>query len=453
MSITAKQENARTLARLAGVSEEAAAEKLLFRVRIHSSEGFSDEFARYLTSIVGLTLEVSSTEQTPDLEVFINRPSQGGVVPSIAIVVDSKTMTISQSELDYRLSECAPPPLALKIAACYAAGVIISLAVGDSRCDVLQSTFTLAFSNLGIVPEWFSESLVIRDSVLAGGGGVANGFLWALQGLDVSGELTIADPKKISLGNMNRCICLSEADIGKNKSEALCTNVKMPRLQLIPFVGTYEELRKARGKIRRVLVTVDSRPARRAIQHELPAEVLDASTTDITAVVVHSHFQPTKGACLSCIYKHIPREDEQARNIAGGLGITPEEAKQELIDKPLATKLAAIHPDLDRKALIGSSLTTLYKELCAAQALKTPAGEQALAPFAFISILAGTLLVLELFRAGHRNEEIANTNFLQVDPWRAPHSRVRRFRGRDTDCHFCSDASNLSVLRDIWGAE
>ena len=73
--------------------------------------------------------------------------------------------------------------------------------------------------------------------------------------------------------------------------------------------------------MRRVIVGADSRPVRRSIQKELPLEVLDASTTDVSEIVVHSHRQPTAGGVLACIYKHIPDELARARDIASGLGI------------------------------------------------------------------------------------------------------------------------------------
>jgi hypothetical protein len=44
------------------------------------------------------------------------------------------------------------------------------------------------------------------------------------------------------------------------------------------------------------------RRARRSIQADMPLEIFDASTTDVTAVAAHHHRQPTGYACLSCIY-------------------------------------------------------------------------------------------------------------------------------------------------------
>jgi molybdopterin/thiamine biosynthesis adenylyltransferase len=301
-----------------------------------------------------------------------------------------------------------------------------------------------------LTPELFANSISLHDTVLIGAVGVGNGFIWAADGFDLHGEMDVADPKAVAYGNLNRCRFFSEDNLNQNKAEVLCAKAPLPNLKFVPFVGTFQTLRKQRKRIKRVIVTADSRPARRSIQNELPFEVLDASTTDVSAVVIHAHAQPTNGACLSCIYRHIPREDEQARSIAEGLGITVDEVRQEFIDVALARKLVRRHPSLSTEALEGRALTTLYKELCSAQALKTAAGEQALAPFAFVSHLAGALLFLELLRFEAGICRIEGTNYLNLDPWLPPHGRARRERGRMPGCEFCGDPSNLSVFSAVW---
>ena len=87
--------------------------------------------------------------------------------------------------------------------------------------------------------------------------------------------------------------------------------------------------------MRRAIVAADSRRARRSIQKDLPLEVLDASTTDVSEIIVHSHRQPTKGACLACIYRHIPDELARERDIASGLGIDLDrrDRRETLIDE------------------------------------------------------------------------------------------------------------------------
>jgi hypothetical protein len=98
-------------------------------------------------------------------------------------------------------------------------------------------------------------------------------------------------------------------------------------------------------------------------------------------------------------------------------------------------------------AIVGKAYDTLFKELCSAQALLTPEGRQVLAPFAFVSALAGVLLVIELLRSNHR---AAVTNYWTVDPWRAPIGRLRRLRPRVPDCEFCADDDARRLVHSLW---
>jgi len=47
--------------------------------------------------------------------------------------------------------------------------------------------------------------------------------------------------------------------------------------QSAPFVGTFQELVEKQTRVRRVIIGIDSRLARRSIQNDLPFEVLNAS--------------------------------------------------------------------------------------------------------------------------------------------------------------------------------
>ncbi|MEI9922774.1 MAG: hypothetical protein WDN50_03610 [Bradyrhizobium sp.] len=82
-----------------------------------------------------------------------------------------------------------------------------------------------------------------------------------------------------------------------------------------------------------------------------------------------------------------------------GLGLDlADVTANERIDARVAGILAMKHPGLDEVALVGKAFDSLFKQLCAEQSLLSPTGEQVLAPFAFVSNLAGALLALELAR-------------------------------------------------------
>jgi hypothetical protein len=277
--------------------------------------------------------------------------------------------------------------------------------------------------------------------------------LRAARHLAIEGELTIADPKVVGAGNPNRCLYFGEADVGAPKASTLADHAQtdFPRLTLRSFVGTFTDVVNRRGRVRRAIIGADSRQARRSVQNDLPIEVLDASTTGAVEVIVHSHRQPNADACLACIYKHVPDELARARDIAAGLGVDLADITSgALIGSRVARLIKEKHPTLDEAALIGMAFDSLFKQLCAEQALISAAGEQALAPFAFVSNLAGALLALELarFESGVRFKD--GKNYLFANPWAPPHQYLRRLRHRVDACAFCGDPATHDVLCTVW---
>lgn len=79
-----------------------------------------------------------------------------------------------------------------------------------------------------------------------------------------------------------------------------------------------------------------------------------------------------------------------------------------------------------------------------------PTGEQVLAPFAFVSNLAGALLVLELarFESGRRFQD--GRNYLFISPWAPPYPYMRRTRPRIPTCDFCGRTTTREVLAEVW---
>lgn len=447
--LTARQENERTLARLLGISEEQAAQHLAYKVRVRAGNAAAQGFVAHLKALLGFTLIVVGDTEPADLDLAVNAVAALDVATALVACIDDKGLRIAATIDTEGRAAAGPHDLGAKLAACYAAGLIIAHGTGGPRRDRLTLPFHVAFDAFGLTPRLLAAPIDLADTVLAGAGGVGSGFVWALESLNVSGELDVADPKTVSSGNLNRCFHYGETDVGENKAEKLCANARFDSLTLTPFVGTFNELRRQRGRVKRVIVTVDSRAARRDIQKEFPLEVLDASTTDVSEVVVHSQAEPNPGACLCCIYRHIPREDEEMHAIAEGLGVTVDVIRgKTLIDAELAQELAALH-GVDAKSLEGVALSSLYKQLCATQALQTAAGEQALAPFAFVSNLAGVLLAIELLRVEHGEGFVAST-YASLDPWSPPHRRARRARARSADCEFCSDDGMTELMRTIW---
>lgn len=448
--MNAMRENVRMLAALMGVDEEEAGERLDRTVLVTvagdaASSAWAAEIGSLLVRTIGVTTH-DDRRACVELVVGSTQPRSG--LPRIYAAIDADAARVARDPV--KVSAGRPHPLFAAVAACSAAAAVLVLAIEAEGLRKVELPLTVRFDQLGVEVSALDRGIDLDGCVMVGAGAVAHGFLRALRHVSPRGTLPIVDPKKVGPGNPNRCLYLTEKDVNRNKAEALADNAApdFGALTLVPHVETFHDYVAREGVQRTAIVTVDSRRVRRSIQAEAPGEVLDASTTDITAVVVHSHRQPTEHACLSCIYRHVPDENARELAIADGLGIGLEMVKQNLISAEAAALIAGIHPGIEASDLKGKAYDTLFRELCAEQALRTPEGRQVLAPFAFVSALAGALLVIEMIRA---RVGAATTNYWQVDPWNPPVARLRRLRPKLDDCEFCSKPQVQAVLRQLWG--
>lgn len=450
--ITPAQENERMLARILGIGEDEAADRLTRTVAITVGDGEAAAFGQELAAQLERTITIAGPGDACDLEVTIHAAPAHEAEHRIAIALHGDRVIIGPAIR----GDAPPSPLhgvQRVIAACYAASVALSRLIDGIAPTETPDPFVVSFDALGATREVLSTPVRLADTVLAGAGAVGNGFLRAARHLDISGMLTVVDPKVVGGGNPNRCLYFNPDDVGAPKAERLCRNAAadFPRLTLTSETATFSELVKRTGTVRRVIIGTDSRQARRSIQNDLPFEVLDASTTGVAEVIVHSHRQPNHDACLSCIYRFIPDERARQQAIAEGLGIALDVVLAgDLIDANVAANIAARHPGLDASALIGMAFDSLYKQLCAQQALLTAAGEQVLAPFAFVSNLAGALLALELARVEAGVRFADGRNYLFTSPWSPPGARMRRTHSRVPDCSFCSKPETNIALRTVW---
>ncbi len=448
-ALSAAAENARMLAALLGVDEEAAAERLERRVLLTAAE---DEPARSwageIAELLERTVFVTEDPAAADLEVVVGSTAPRTQAPRLYAMIDAAGAVVSRAPVTSRGT--LPHPLLAAICACAAAGAALHAVIGDPRLPPVPDPLRIRALDIGLPDLRSLAPIDLSGAVLVGAGAVAHGFLRALRHLPVRGRLDVLDPKKVGAGNPNRCLYLTDKDVGAWKADALAEHAAgdFLHLDLNAEVAEFRDYAKAKAKVPLAIVTVDSRRARRQIQKCVPGRVLDASTTDVRGVVVHSHVQPTDSACLACIYQHVPDEEARERSIAEGLGVTLADVKQGSIDEAVAKTIVAAHPHLEPGQLVGKAFDTLFRELCAAQALRTPEGRQVLTPFAFVSTLAGALLAVELVRQVLGQAE---TNYWQVDPWRAPLGRLRRRRPRVADCEFCSRPEAGPVIQDLWG--
>lgn len=444
---TVGQENARMLASLLGIEEADAAECLDRTVRVTTAPEFAAAGAE-VEDLLERTIHVArSDEGKTDLELVIGPTEPSTPGPHLYASLNLRSAIVDAVPL--RHSSERPHPLLTALAACHVAAATLHRVIGSSSLPRLGLPLRVDFAELGIPGDSLTTPFDISGAVLVGGGAVANGFLRALRHLNVHGDLAIVDPKAVGEGNPNRCLYFTSDDVGLPKAATLAQSAQpdFPGLRLEPHACTFGELVAKSGPVDTAIVTVDSRRARRSLQKEIPRRVIDASTTDARAVIVHSHSQPTQDACLACIYRHVPDEHARERSISNGLGIDIETVREGFITADAAARIAVAHPSIEASAIVGKAYDTLFKELCSAQALLTPEGRQVLAPFAFVSALAGVLLVVELLRS---NNQVATTNYWSIDPWGTPLNRLRRQRPRVPDCEFCADDNARQLAHSLW---
>lgn len=464
MHKSAADENARTLAAAAGIDERAAASLLDAAVLITSAddEPASLALAGFLKELLARTVQTVATSAellpSPAIEVVVGGAETVTSAQTLRVdILPGRVVIASASRAAVRSSQAHPAFLLL--AACYAAALAVKAVVGDQlrmpHADPLVLDFNEVFGD-GFPPD---AAIELGTAYLAGAGAVGNGFLYALRLFEVAGELHICDPDAVDGGNLNRCVWFSEADLEQLKAERLAEIAQpyFPRLKLVPHAVTLEKVPAASGGgpwLKRLIVGVDSRRARRSLQREIPGEVYDASTTDISEVVLHFNRQPTAGlACMGCIYAREAVEMAHERHVAESLGVTLEEVLGQFVSPEAARKISNRYTRLKAAEIEGKSYDTLFKELCGEAALRTAEDRQVFAPFSFVSVLAGTYLAIELVRRISQGRVETPFNIWKASPWFTPITRLRRTLPTNPACEFCRDEITQKIAAEFWAGE
>ena len=459
MTPEARRENATALATALGLSLSDASEALDLKVAItveptnETARQVGEETYELLRRTVREVTQ-GAREENVAAELIIGSatPTTNARCVFLRILPDRAIITSESQGTD----SCAstPPILALLIS-CFASAVTLSRALNRALPFAPPSPFTLDFRQVGI--DWDSTlaPIELEHTHIAGAGAIGNGFLWAARHLNFRGRLTIADDDTVSAGNLNRQIWFQAGDIGKPKATRIAARAQrhFPRLDLVPNRCRLQDLpEKSSGPwLRRLIVSVDSRRARRELQSEMPGEVFDSSTTDIREIVVHHNRQPTELACLSCIYEADGEEITREKHIAEHLGVSVEEVRTERISKSAAQRIVLMHSKLLAEKLVGIAYDTLFKSLCAEGQLQTPEGRRIVAPFAFVSVLAGTLLALEVVRRLGAGEHSRDFNYWRLSPWHPVDNRRQIIRQSQAGCAFCGNPILKEVNIGLWG--
>lgn len=454
----ARWENAAALSSALGFTLEQAAEALDLEIAItiDPADAEAQMIAREVSDLLSRTVRSTSILKAVDnvkAELVIGSAASRTTGIKIYLAVSDDRAIISQNAI--ALAICAPiPPILRLLTACYASALTLHRALGSILPFQPPDPFILHFDQLGIDLKSFNEPIHIGRIYMAGAGAIGNGFLWASRHLDIRGQLDIVDDDCVSSGNLNRQIWFTTEDINLSKVHRLVMRAQplFPRLTLVPRQCRVQDLpEKSDGPwLHRLIVAVDSRRARRQLQNEFPGEVFDASTTDIREVVLHHHLQPTSRACLSCIYEADEEELSREKHIAEHLGVTIEEVRSQRISDSAAETIAVKFSGLIARELSGMAYDSLFKKLCAESKLRTTEGRTIVAPFAFVSVLAGTLLAIELVRRSTRGNSDLDFNYWRLSPWHPPFGRRRILKPKQPQCPFCGNAVLAKLNESMW---
>jgi ThiF family/E1 N-terminal domain len=452
------RENARTLADALGIAEEEAGQLLEIEVVLRYSP--NDRRSKSFASEIGALLERTVAEVwlvpghvTATVDVVILAPHQERSGLQLYLDLCEECLSITEVAPHVESPTTTAHPLLVLFSACYSAAAVIHKALPSGLPTSVPIPFFLEFDQI-VSSEILSRPIHLDHAYLAGAGAVANGLLWALRHLDVHGELNVCDDDQVDSGNLNRQIWFGVEDIDEFKAVSLVDKAQpyFPTLKLVSRINLLQDLEEKHSNphwLRRLIVAVDSRRARRTLQEEFPGEVFDASTTDITEVVLHYHKQPTDHACMSCIYEEDTEEFSRETHIAEHLGLEVEQVREARISETAASKIAERFPDeVDVHSIMGMSYDSLFRSLCSQGRLLTPEGKQLLAPFCFVSVLAGTMLAIEL--AKRLNGYGESYNYWKISPWHPPLSRLRRRMSARVGCVFCKNKLFKRISHELW---
>jgi hypothetical protein len=462
----ARRENALALAAAAGLPLALAAERLEISVLISHEPDvawaaqLASEAAQMLSRTVRevvLARPGSVVGRPVAVELVIAGAAPRSSATPVFVSLNADLGVIARSRAP-SAGSAEVPGLWVSMLACYACAGALYAALGDVLPYAFPEPFVLRFGDVGVDRALLQQPLNIGRAYMAGAGAVGNAVLWAARHTDLRGEIVIADDDSVDSGNLNRQVWFGPDDLGQPKATRLAALAQpfLPGVKLIPETCRIQNLpQKTDGAwLTRLLVTVDSRRARRALQTEFPGEVFDASTTDIREVVSCHNRQPTDVACLSCVYEPDAEEYSREHHIAEHLGVSVSEVRAERISEGAAHVISARFRELEAVALVGMSYDTLFKKLCAEAELQTVEGRRVVAPFAFVSCLAGVVLMMDLVRrlAGSSSTALdGEFNYWRLSAWHPPLVRRRERRGRQSGCGFCGNPTFATVNRALWG--
>lgn len=360
-------------------------------------------------------------------------------------------------------------PFGAGVAACLAAANLFRLVLlPGTKSGDRQIAFS-AFERDIAHPDRHAPRLIPVDlgegTALVGLGAIGHAVAWALGRAPVRGTLDLVDPETIDLGNLQRYVLATDADVERRKTTVLADALS-GRLATSehpsPFAAFVE---RNDYQVRTAVIALDSAHDRRGVQASLPRTVMNAWTQpgDL-GVSIHAPFG-SGGACLECLYlsdRPVPNEDEI---VAEALGISDQlRVVRELLHsgRPVPADLLhlvgdrlSIDPSLT-SAFVDRPIRALYVEgLCGGGLIPlggvgTPRAEVHV-PLAHQSALAGVLLAAALVRSRMTGEE-AMTQVTRIDVGTRLGTHLRQpVAARPSGC-VCRDRDYTDRYQTKWAS-
>lgn len=307
-------------------------------------------------------------------------------------------------------------PFGAGVAACLAAANLFRLVLvpesSDADRHVAFSAFEGDLARPGRSTPRLRQIDLGEGTALIGLGAIGHAVAWAIARAPVQGSIDLVDHETIDLGNLQRYVLATSADVKRPKTVVVADALgsRLTTNQHPVRFATFVE--RSNHRIRTAVVALDTARDRRSVQASLPAAILNAWTQpgDL-GVSAHAPFG-SAGACLECLYlsdRPIANEDEI---VADALGVSDQlRVVRELLHNgaPVPSDLLeliggrlSIDPALTA-AFGGRPIRALYVEgLCGGGLIPLGAGgtprPEVHVPLAHQSALAGVLLGAALIR-------------------------------------------------------
>jgi hypothetical protein len=392
-------------------------------------------------------------------------------------------------------AECVPPAnvVATLAAATFGVGEVFRtifathLGSGRGRMSVSPRTLNLlTLDTSRVAAPDLPDRIDLGRIHLAGAGAIGQAAIYALARSGARGTLVVVDPEDLALSNLQRYVLATDADVGRQKcalAERALENSGLTAERVSAKWG--DDPRTVTG-VRAVMVAVDSREMRIAIQASLPRTAYNAWTQP-QDLGWSRHERFGEDPCLACLYWPAAATPHQHELIARSLQQPPLRVlaylthglsvdvplKQEhipiLAGQPAPEGTAAwlarsLLDDIGHELGVGASelapwkgrpVSDLYHEgICGGAFMQSRVGDvpgDAVVPLAHQSALAGVMLAAEVLIAHAPSLATVRTPFVEgrVDVLGGVPQDVGRPRQRTLGC-ICSDSDFRTRYQELW---